>query len=79
MAQEIIVGVIVALAVAYMVWKWMPARWRARLDRVHPALAQSTSCGGCSSCDSGGCGTGGSAVGQEQIVQMPGSRSSVSK
>ncbi|MDA8447053.1 FeoB-associated Cys-rich membrane protein [Paracidovorax valerianellae] len=79
MAQEIIVGVIVVLAAAYVVWKWMPARWRSRLGRVHPTLAQSTGCGGCSSCDSGGCGTGGGAVGQEQVVQMPGSRSSVSK
>ncbi len=78
MAQEIIVGVIVVLAAAYVVWKWMPARWRSRLGRVHPTLAQSTGCGGCSSCDSGSCSTPAGA-GQEQIVQMPGSRSSVQK
>jgi hypothetical protein len=28
MAQEIIVGLIVALAAVYAVWRWMPAQWR---------------------------------------------------
>ncbi|QNP59272.1 FeoB-associated Cys-rich membrane protein [Paenacidovorax monticola] len=58
MVQEIVVGVIVALAAAYVVWRYLPAPWRQRLRRVHPALAEAPGCGGCSACgsESGGCG-----------------------
>ena len=59
MTQEIIVGLIVALAAAYVVWRFVPARWRKPLQRAHPALARESGCGGCSGCSSpsGGCGT----------------------
>ena len=58
MWQQWITGLIVALAAAYMVWRWLPAGLRKKLGRVHPAMAQSSGCGsggggGCSSC--GGC------------------------
>ena len=58
MWQQWITGLIVALAAAYMVWRWLPAGLRKKLGRVHPAMAQSAGCGsgggsGCSSC--GGC------------------------
>jgi len=58
MWQQWITGLIVALAAAYMVWRWLPAGLRKKLGWVHPAMAQSAGCGGgggggCSSC--GGC------------------------
>ncbi|WP_288485676.1 hypothetical protein [uncultured Acidovorax sp.] len=58
MWQQWITGLIVALAAAYMLWRWLPAGLRKKLGRVHPAMAQSAGCGsggggGCSSC--GGC------------------------
>lgn len=58
MWQQSITGLIVALAAAYMVWRWLPAGLRKKLGRVHPAMGQSAGCGsggggGCSSC--GGC------------------------
>ena len=58
MWQQWITGLIVALAAAYMVWRWLPAGLRKKLGRGHPAMAQSAGCGsggggGCSSC--GGC------------------------
>ena len=55
MWQQWITGLIVALAAAYMLWRWLPAGLRKKLGRVHPAMAQGAGCGGggCSSC--GGC------------------------
>ena len=58
MWQQWITGLIVALAAAYMVWRWLPAGLRKKLGRVHAAMGQSAGCGsggggGCSSC--GGC------------------------
>ena len=58
MWQQWITGLTVALAAAYMLWRWLPAGLRKKLGRVHPAMAQSAGCGsggggGCSSC--GGC------------------------
>ncbi|SFD35348.1 hypothetical protein [Paracidovorax konjaci] len=79
MAQQWIVAAIVVVALAYLAWKWMPARWRGRLGAVHPALAESSGCGGCSSCGpggGGGCSTqeGGAAAGhsvQSVVVHGP--------
>lgn len=51
MWQQWITGLIVALAAAYMVWRWLPAGLRKKLGRVHPAMGQSA-----------GCGSGGAAV-----------------
>lgn len=58
MWQQWITGLIVALAAAYMLWRWLPAGLRKKLGRVHPAMGPSAGCGGgggggCSSC--GGC------------------------
>lgn len=78
MVQDLIVGLIVAAAVAYVVWRYMPQRWRQRLGRVHPGLAEAPGCGGgssssCGSC--GSCGTGGdSAHPAEKPVALPPTR-----
>ncbi len=70
MTQEIVVGLIVALAASYAVWRWMPAGWRraaaARLAagtqraglvdarRAEKLAASLGKSGGCGSCDSRG-------------------------
>lgn len=77
MWQQWITGLIVALAAAYMVWRWLPAGMRKKLGRVHPAMAQSAGCGsggdgGCSSC--GSCSSGGGSRGSDsapQTIQGP--------
>ena len=83
MAQNVIVGLIVAVAVLYVVWRYMPQRWRKGLGRVHPKLTQAPGCGsggdggGCSSC--GSCASAGGSQGAapqatEKPVAMPQSR-----
>lgn len=87
MVQDIIVGLIVAAAMLYVAWRYMPQGWRQRLGRVHPALVQAPGCGGgdsgggCSSCGSasssgGGCGPSVLPPGEaaEKTVAMPRSR-----
>ncbi|GEM_PF-6199563 len=76
MAQDIIVGLIVAAAVLYVAWRYLPRRWRSRLGAVHPALAGPAGCGGCDSCGSGngggsagGCSTPRAAAGSGEVVQ----------
>ena len=70
MTQQIIVGLIVALAALYAVWRWMPAGWRraaaARLasgsqrtglldaQRAQQLAASLAKTSGCGSCDSCG-------------------------
>ena len=70
MTQQIIVGLIVALAALYAVWRWMPAGWRgavaARLalssqraglldaQRAQRLAASLSKTSGCGSCDSCG-------------------------
>ena len=76
MAQDIIVGLIIAAAALYVAWRYMPHRWRQRLGRVHPGLAQSPGCGGgsdgaCSSCGTCGSGGGPAAAMDEKPVAMP--------
>lgn len=57
MWQEIIVGLIVALAAAFLLWRYLPMGWRLKAGRLHPALApKSSGCGGCSACDGDSCG-----------------------
>jgi hypothetical protein len=67
MTQELIAAVIVALAAAYVVWRYLPRRWRQELGRLHPGLASSPGChsgsdgsDGCTSCS--GCSSGGGAA-----------------
>lgn len=58
MWQDILVGVIVAVAVLSLLWRYLPQRWRQQAGRVHPALAPKTSagaCGGCSACGGDSC------------------------
>ena len=75
MTQQIIVGLIVACAAIYAVWRWMPAGWRrsaaTRLaagthraglvdaQRAEALAASLAKTSGCGSCDS--CGSCGSA------------------
>lgn len=57
MWQNIIVGLIVALAAVSLVWRYLPARWRHKAGEIHPALAPKTGggCGGCSACGGDSC------------------------
>ncbi|MBP7647953.1 MAG: hypothetical protein KA751_14530 [Comamonas sp.] len=59
MWQEWTVGLIVAVAVVSLLWRYLPARWRQQAGRMHPALAQATAkgggCGGCSGCGGSSC------------------------
>ncbi|WP_462389751.1 hypothetical protein [Acidovorax sp. Q11] len=75
MAQQFIVGLIVAAAALYVLWRYLPARWRQGLGKVHPGLVQSPGCGGgdggCSSC--GSCGVPPEA-GAEKPMAMPAPR-----
>lgn len=70
MTQNLIVGLIVALAAVYAVWRWMPAPWRraaaARVaagshkaglvdaQRAQALAASLAKSSGCGSCDSCG-------------------------
>ena len=71
MAQQIIVGVIVAVAALYVLWRYLPARWRERLGLAPAPGCGAGSGGGCSSC--GGCSAAGRA-GEEKPVVLPDSR-----
>ncbi len=78
MAQNLIVGLIVAVAALYVLWRYLPQRWRGRLGRVHSSLAKSPGCGGgndggCASCGSCGSAGGTAAVpaATEKPVAMP--------
>ena len=75
MAQNLIVGIIVALAAVYAVWRWMPAGWRRSAatklaagshraglvdaQRADALAASLAKTSGCGACDS--CGSCGSA------------------
>ena len=75
MTQEIIVGLIVALAAFYALWRWMPANWRRAAagkvaagtqraglvdaQRAQQLAASLAKASGCGACDS--CGSCGSA------------------
>lgn len=75
MTQQLIVGLIVALAAVYAVWRWMPGGWRrsaaARLaagsqraglvdaQRAAAIAASLSKSSGCGSCDT--CGSCGTA------------------
>lgn len=58
MLQEIIVGIIVAVAAVSLLWRYLPAGLRQQAGRLHPALAPQSkggSCGGCSACGGDSC------------------------
>lgn len=75
MGQQLIVGLIVALAALYAVWRWMPAGWRRSAagkvaagshraglvdrERADALAASLAKSSGCGSCDS--CGACGKA------------------
>jgi hypothetical protein len=52
-AQEIIVALIVLAALLRVVWKYLPASWRARLGQ-RPGAADGGGCHGCDGCGSTG-------------------------
>ncbi|AMM25582.1 DUF6587 family protein [Variovorax sp. PAMC 28711] len=70
MTQQLIVGVIVAIAALYAVWRWMPAGWRRSAaqkvaagshraglvdrERADELAASLAKSSGCGSCDSCG-------------------------
>lgn len=82
MAQQIIVGLIVALAAVYAVWRWMPAGWRRAAagkvaagsqraglvdaQRASALAASLAKSSGCGSCDS--CGSCGTGAGKAKAV-----------
>ena len=80
MAQQFIVGLIVLAAALYVLWRYMPGRWRQGLGKVHPGLVRSPGCGasdgGCSSC--GSCAAPSEAA-AEKPVAMPVRRGSASQ
>ena len=50
MTQTLVVAVIVVLALLYVLWRYMPQKWRNPLGKINPKLAQVSGCGsGCSS------------------------------
>lgn len=74
MWQTIVVALAVASATLYLAWRWMPAAWRHRLQRLRsgddsvvqaPGNA-SSGCGGCS-----GCGSGCSTVSSRPAPRSP--------
>ena len=82
MAQQIIVGLIVALAAVYTLWRWMPAGWRRAAagkvaagsqraglvdaQRARALAASLAKSSGCGSCDS--CGSCGTGAGKAKAV-----------
>ena len=79
MTQSLVVGLIVVAAVLYVLWRYMPQKWRNPLGKINPKLAQVSGCGGgCSSCDSSptavkSCGSGGGEFSDSKPVQLHGS------
>ncbi|MBX6964301.1 hypothetical protein [Alcaligenes faecalis] len=51
MAQTVIVALVVLAALLYVVWRYMPQKWRNSLSGINPKLAQAPGCGACSRCD----------------------------
>lgn len=55
MTQELWVGIIVGLAALYLVWRWLPARWRQRLGLGQSRARDKSDCATCSGCSGGAC------------------------
>ncbi|MBF5007684.1 hypothetical protein [Diaphorobacter caeni] len=78
MTQSLVVGLIVVAAVLYVLWRYMPQKWRNPLGKINPKLAQVSGCGsGCSSCDSPpgagkSCGTSGGEFSDSKPVTLHG-------
>ena len=51
MAQQLAVGLIVALAALYAAWHFMPARWRRALAGRLGVARRGAASGGCHTCD----------------------------
>lgn len=70
MSQTLIVALIIACAALYLVWRYMPQKWRNPLGKINPNLAKASGCGaGCSSCDSGSGATSSCSSGQPLDAQ----------
>ena len=78
MTQSLVVGLIVVAAVLYVLWRYMPQKWRNPLGKINPKLAQVLGCGsGCSSCDSApgaakSCGSTGGEFSDSKPVTLHG-------
>ena len=78
MTQSLVVGLIVVAAVLYVLWRYMPQKWRNPLGKINPKLAQVSGCGsGCSSCDSApgaakSCGISGGEFSDSKPVTLHG-------
>ena len=59
MSQEFWVGLIVGLAALYLVWRWLPARWRQRWAGRQAAATAAGDCATCSGCRGGACAPSG--------------------
>ena len=59
MSQEFWAGLIVVAAALYLVWRWLPARWRQQWGARTPESA--STCGSCSAC--GACASGAAQAG----------------
>ena len=53
--QEIIVGLIVALAAVALVWRLVPSALKRKLAQSHPVLAGINKDSGCSACGGDSC------------------------
>ena len=56
--QEMIVGVIVAVAAVALVWRLMPGVLKRKVAASHPALSglgKESGCGSCSACEGDSC------------------------
>lgn len=78
MTQTLVVALIVALAALYVLWRYMPQKWRNPLGKINPKLAKVSGCGsGCSSCDSpasvqgGGCSSTQDGADSKPLVFHP--------
>ncbi|WP_353235363.1 hypothetical protein [Diaphorobacter ruginosibacter] len=75
MTQSLIVALIIAVAALYLLWRYMPQKWRNPLGRINPKLAQVSGCGsGCSSCSSDGDKAGGACSSGGANPDAPDSR-----
>ncbi|WP_313298631.1 hypothetical protein [Diaphorobacter sp.] len=70
MSQTLIVALIIACAALYLLWRYMPQKWRNPLGKINPNLAKASGCGaGCSSCDSASSASSSCSSGQPLDAQ----------
>lgn len=70
MNQVFWTGLIVVAAAFYLLWRWLPARWRQRI--TGRAQAPASGCGSCSTC--AGCATAGAEARPTPPDTQPGAQ-----